>query len=388
VRIAIVYDCLYPNTVGGAERWYRDLAKHLQARHEVTYLTRRQWDEGTDPEASFPVIAIAPGGPLYTGSGRRRIWPPIRFGVAVFWHLLRHGRRYDVVHSDAFPYFSLIGAWLALRLRRRRGLLVDWFEVWSRAYWRDYLGRAGGLIGDAVQRLCIKLPDGSFVFSRLHERRLLEQGHAAPLTRLTGLYAGGSRDAAAGPEQSDREPLVVFAGRHIAEKRVAVIPDVIAAARRELPDIRCVVYGDGPERDNVQERVAALGLERVVELPGKVPEQGVAAGIARASCLLLPSLREGFGLVVVEAVAAGTPAVLVEGPDNAAAELVAPGVNGFLAGSPSADAIADAVVTAIRAGESLRRSTREWYAAHAKELSIDSSLAAVESAYERLSARS
>src|SRR6185503_3303157 len=104
-----------------------------QARHEVTYLTRRQWEKGAEPGAPFPVIAVAPGGPLYTRTGRRRIWPPLRFGFAVFWHLLRHGGRYDVIHSDAFPYFSLIGAWLALRIRRRSGLLVDWFEVWSSA---------------------------------------------------------------------------------------------------------------------------------------------------------------------------------------------------------------------------------------------------------------
>jgi glycosyltransferase involved in cell wall biosynthesis len=388
VRIAIVYDCLFPNTVGGAERWYRDLAKHLQERHEVTYLTRRQWD-GAEPATPFRVVAVSPGGELYTRSGRRRIWPPIRFGIGVFWHLLRHGRRYDVVHSDAFPYFSLVGAWLAIRVRRNSGLVVDWFEVWSRAYWREYLGRLGGWVGDAIQRLCIALPDRSFVFSRLHERRLLEQGHRAPLVRLTGLYAGDSAelDDRSGREPA-KQPLVVFAGRHIAEKRVALIPDVIAVARRELPELRCVIYGDGPEREKVRERVSTLGLEQIVHLPGKVPEEEVGVGIAGASCLLLPSVREGFGLVVVEAVAAGTPAVVVEGPDNAAAELVTPGINGFLARAASPEAIAEALVAAIKAGEPLRRSTREWYRARADELSIASSLEIVESAYERLSARS
>ena len=45
MKIAIVYDCLFPNTVGGAERWYRNLAERLGASHSVTYLTRRQWGE-------------------------------------------------------------------------------------------------------------------------------------------------------------------------------------------------------------------------------------------------------------------------------------------------------------------------------------------------------
>ena len=45
VRVCVVYDCLFPYTVGGAERWYRNLAQRLAADgHEVTYLTLRQWD--------------------------------------------------------------------------------------------------------------------------------------------------------------------------------------------------------------------------------------------------------------------------------------------------------------------------------------------------------
>src|SRR4051812_294831 len=51
VRVCIVYDCLYPYTVGGAERWYRALvAELIAAGHEVTYLTRRQWPVGTAPD--------------------------------------------------------------------------------------------------------------------------------------------------------------------------------------------------------------------------------------------------------------------------------------------------------------------------------------------------
>ncbi len=57
------------------------------------------------------------------------------------------------------------------------------------------------------------------------------------------------------------EPLVVFAGRHIPEKRVPLIPAVIAEARRQLPDLRCAVYGDGPERAELLRRIRASGLD-------------------------------------------------------------------------------------------------------------------------------
>jgi Glycosyltransferase Family 4 len=106
MRICLVYDCLYPHTVGGAERWYRDLAERLADEgHDVTYLTLRQWDRGKRAEidARVRVVIAGPRMALYTDSGRRRILPPLAFGLGVFAHLLRNGRRYDVVHTCAFP---------------------------------------------------------------------------------------------------------------------------------------------------------------------------------------------------------------------------------------------------------------------------------------------
>ena len=103
--------------------------------------------------------------------------------------------------------------------------------------------------------------------------------------------------------------------------------------------------------------------------------------MAAAACLLLPSMREGYGLVVVEAVALGTPAVVVDSPDNAATELIEPGVNGFIAASADPEQVAARLLEAIDAGRALRRSTLRWYREHERELSIESSLAAVEEAY-------
>src|SRR5689334_8763324 len=110
MRVCLIYDCLFPHTVGGAERWYRGLAERLAAEgHEVNYLTLRQWDRGVDPGVSgVDVHAVGPRMRLYAGPGRRRILPPVVFGAGVLWHLVRRGGRYDVVHTASFPYFSLL----------------------------------------------------------------------------------------------------------------------------------------------------------------------------------------------------------------------------------------------------------------------------------------
>src|SRR5450755_2080454 len=103
MRVCLIYDCLFPHTVGGAERWYRNLAERLAAAgHDVTYLTLRQWDQGDEPTVlGVRVIAVGPRMGLYV-SGRRRIVPPLVFGLGVLWHLLRHRRRYEVVHTASF----------------------------------------------------------------------------------------------------------------------------------------------------------------------------------------------------------------------------------------------------------------------------------------------
>ena len=120
-------------------------------------------------------------------------------------------------------------------------------------------------------------------------------------------------------------PTVVFAGRHIPEKRVPSLVPAIARARERIPDLRCEIFGDGPDRDEVLRRVSSEGLEEVVDVPGFVPRERVEQTLASALCLVLPSRREGYGLVVVEAASTGTPTVLVAGPDNAAVEFIEDG---------------------------------------------------------------
>lgn len=380
MRICVVYDCLFPLTVGGAERWYRNLAERLASDgHEVTYLTLRQWDRGEGPEIDgVRVVAVGPRMPLYTEGGRRRILPPLVFGLGVLWHLLRHGRRYDVVHTCAFPYFSLLAA-AALRPLRRYGLVVDWFEVWSRSYWHDYLGGLQGAIGALVQRACAAVPQRAFCFSELHAERLRAEGLRGEVTVLRGLYVGALQ---ATPARA-ADPLVLFAGRLIPEKRVTLGVGAVASAARQIEGLKGVFYGDGPEREKLREAIAEHGAESFISAPGFADAGLVDVDMRRALCMLLPSRREGYGMVVVEASAHATPSIVVAAEDNAATELVQDGVNGLVVASADPEAIAEAIVRVHEAGMELRESTAGWFAENAEELSLESSLREVLASYAR-----
>jgi glycosyltransferase involved in cell wall biosynthesis len=312
---------------------------------------------------------------LYT-RGRRRILPPLLFGLGVLMHLRRHGSRYDVVHTASFPYFSLLAAGAA---RRRGGfrLFVDWHEAWTRRYWREYLGALGGRIGWRVQRACLRVEQRAFCFSRLHERRLHELGLRGELTRLEGQYAG---QVEAG-DPLDARTVAVFAGRHIPEKRVPALVPALAAARRDLPDLRGEIYGDGPERAKVVAAIREYRLDDAVVAPGFVDAAVLEQALATALCLVLPSQREGYGLVVIEAAARGVPVVVVAGPDNAAVELVEEGTNGAIATSVEPRDLAAAIVRIHDGGSELRESAARWYGANAERLSFDSSFARLLESY-------
>ena len=98
--------------------------------------------------------------------------------------------------------------------------------------------------------------------------------------------------------------------------------------------------------------------------------------------MVLPSRREGYGMIVIEAAAAGTPSVVVAGADNAATELIEEGVNGFVAPSASPRTWPRRSCARWTAAWLCARSTASWFARNAERLSLSSSLERVARAYE------
>jgi glycosyltransferase involved in cell wall biosynthesis len=307
--------------------------------------------------------------------GRRRILPPLVFGAGVLWHLLRFGGRYDVVHTASFPYFSLLAAAVARPLRGFH-LVVDWFELWSREYWRDYLGAVGGRVGWAVQKLCLRVPQRAFTLARMTAERLRAEGVRGEVEVLTAI---GAPPPACAPRPAGHG--VVFAGRHIPEKRVPALVAAFAVLRERAPELRLEIYGDGPERGRVLSLIASLGLEGVASAPGFVDAEELSDALSGALCMVLPSRREGYGIVVVEAAARGVPSVVVADVDNAATELVDEGENGFVAPTASPEDLAAAILRVRDAGPPLRASTAAWFQRNAERLSLTASLDRVAAAY-------
>ena len=104
-------------------------------------------------------------------------------------------------------------------------------------------------------------------------------------------------------------PTVLVVSRLVPHKRIEVAIEAVAALRAQLPDVRLVVAGTGYWESELRARVDALGVGDHVELLGWVPEDEKHRLMADAWVMAAPSVKEGWGLSVIEAAAHGTPTV-------------------------------------------------------------------------------
>jgi glycosyltransferase involved in cell wall biosynthesis len=110
------------------------------------------------------------------------------------------------------------------------------------------------------------------------------------------------------PGEPTREPIILSVGSLIARKAVDVLIEAVAGLTNERP-WRLVIIGDGGERSALEAQVARLGLGARVQFPGNQDQATVAEWMRRARVFVLPSREEGLGVVLLEALASGTPCV-------------------------------------------------------------------------------
>jgi glycosyltransferase involved in cell wall biosynthesis len=134
-------------------------------------------------------------------------------------------------------------------------------------------------------------------------------------------------------------PLIVACGRLAPQKGYPDLLDAFTGLRREL-GAHLWIVGEGPQRAELERTIAARGLGDVVRLLGF--QKNPYAYMAAADVFVLSSLYEGFGNVIVEAMATGRPVVSTDGPSGPA-EIITDGENGLLVPVSDAPALASAI---------------------------------------------
>ena len=173
------------------------------------------------------------------------------------------------------------------------------------------------------------------------------------------------------PDEVPREePLIVACGRMTEQKGFSYLLESFAHVRRHVP-ARLWIIGEGEERGALKTQARRLGVSDYLWMPGfkKNPYRYMAA----ADVFALSSLWEGFGNVVVEAMACGAPVVATDCP-HGPAEIIDEGNSGLLVPPADAQALADALLRVLRdssmrdrLSRSGRKRAEDFHAAAAAE---------------------
>jgi glycogen(starch) synthase len=121
-----------------------------------------------------------------------------------------------------------------------------------------------------------------------------------------------------------------------------------ATVAKQIDGVGLVVGGSGPQREALLEQARALGIEERVALPGALSRAEVAWAMSAATAFVLPSRIEPFGIVVLEALRAGCPAVVSS--RGGATEIVRDGVEGIHVDPLDSNALAAAIVRVLEDG--------------------------------------
>jgi glycosyltransferase involved in cell wall biosynthesis len=324
-KIAFVSDSVYPFNTGGKEKRLHDISTRLSAQGYDVTIYCMQWWNGPDTIVRDGVTlrAISPYYPLYTGE-RRSIAEAVMFALHCFKLIWED---FDVIEVDHIPHPVLFTMKLVCLLKGKE-MIVTWHEVWGEQYWSTYLGMAGTL-AYWIEKVSVWLPNTIISVSE-HTTRALNNilgRQKGVITIANGVDVAAVLESTPSYRTSD----IVFSGRLLSHKNVDALIQAIPLLKKTRPDISLTIIGEGPEKQKLQTLVQDLDLSENISFLDFFEEHSdVYAAMKSSQVFVLPSTREGFGIVVLEANACGLPVVTIDHPENAARDLIYDGENGVL----------------------------------------------------------
>lgn len=332
--------CHFTNTflphVGGVARAVQTLLEdQRRARHRVLVVAP-EFDEGPAPAAIERSVARIPA---FTHFNDSDFSVRIPFAAALSERLSAF--RADILHAH-HPF--LLGD-TALREAANRQVPVVFTHHTLYERYTHYLPVENAAIGDFAAEVATRFANrcaavvapSESVRDLIVSRGVAVPVHVIPTGIDTRLLASGRGDQArlrlglpAGV------PIVGHLGRLAAEKNLSYLAEAIGLALQQAPAARALVIGDGPARAEMEKTFAGLGVSDRVVFAGQLTGRRLLDACAAMDLFAFASTSETQGLVLAEAMAAGTPVVALDA--SGVREVVRDGENGRLL---PADAPAD-----------------------------------------------
>lgn len=322
---------------GGAEQLAAQLAARYDRARFASTLCATRWSPDNPPDAAAEAVLpeLRAAGVKVIGLGRKsRVDPrPWRRLVTE----LRH-ERVDVLHTHMFGS-NLWGALLGTLARTP--VIVAHEHTWS---------FEGAPLRRFADREVIARAAGAMIAVSREDRRRMIEIERIPADRVR--YIPNGAPPAVPPDGSDvraelgipaAAPVIGSVGALRAQKAYPVLLEAVALLVGRQPDLHVLIAGGGEERSLLEERIAALGLQRNVRLLGRRTD--VPAVLRAVDVAVMSSDYEGMPLSILEYMAAGLPVVATR--VGGVPDLVEHEVTGLLVEPRDPDGIAAAVATLL-----------------------------------------
>ncbi|WP_334655596.1 glycosyltransferase family 4 protein [Sphingomonas panaciterrae] len=204
-----------------------------------------------------------------------------------------------------------------VRPRGRRILFAHGIEVWGDPTYRAVRRWEPALLSRTISQVAVVSG---------YSRDRMAAAFGLPHARFTIFPNAVDLPPDAPPARGTRQRLVLAVSRLGAAEGAKNL-DALIRALPLIPDARLMIVGEGPLRDSLRRLAETLGVAGRVDLPGALDPAALAHAFAVASVFALPSSKEGFGIVYLEAWAAGLP--VVGSCHGAAGEVIRDGIDGF-----------------------------------------------------------
>jgi glycosyltransferase involved in cell wall biosynthesis len=340
MKIAHVRDTLYPYTKGGAQKRVWEISKRLVERgHEVHIFGMKYWDgEDIIIKEGVYLHGVCKPQKLFVGE-RRSIGGPIYFAYKVLNPLLKND--FDLIICDNEPYFHCFSGKIC-SLLKKTPLIITWLEVWN-DYWYEYLGRKG-LFGKTIESITVRLSKNVIAISESSKKDLESIGVKLEIKVIPcGIDFEEIQNITPHRDKFD----VVFAGRLIKDKNIDMLIKAISIVTTKIPDFKCIIIGDGPEKAKLDKLTHDLNLQTNVLFTGFLDDYFEVLSYMKSSDIFVfPSSREGFGIVALEANACGLPVITVNHRRNATTDFIKNNINGYVC-EPSAEDIAQKIILTL-----------------------------------------
>ena len=184
-------------------------------------------------------------------------------------------------------------------------LVVTWHEVWG-DYWYDYLGGLG-FFGKIMEKMALRLSEHVIAVSDMTKHNL---SSVISPEKIMVIYNGIDLQKINSIQASNQISDIFFSGRLVKEKKADILIKAVKIIRKTYPDIMVVIVGDGPEKDNLQKLAQEHEVDENIRFLGFVHLSDELLGLMKSSKIFAsPSIREGFGIAAIEALACGLPVV-------------------------------------------------------------------------------